>query len=785
MAPVRDRSLLSAPERRRFRDVVRFLASTAVLAGMLNGALEVVYARSRWGGGFESGRLVLIGICLHGDFAIAVATVALAVLGVVSVLERWTGAVRERTGGLVLRALGVLLIVGALLFFRTASGTVGGLLVGAVGLPAALLPGPACAVAASLLGLASLRYFDPLLTGIALKGTFVNYSPETVEPILSIVLVMFVYVVLLGLHGTRTRQHEGYTDLLAAIVLLLVSFAIQRSSQILLVRLSVFPAMDYLTVASLVGSVLCLWVAIAAVAHRAGLVSFLSRPQPLPCLLLLLLTGSWVVGERMAAEPRLLLETQRTLSGTRWLVERAQGFFDRDRDGFSSLFGGGDCNDGDPGVNPNQLDIPGNGIDENCMGGDFDGAADPYLSLPVDFVPPTEPRGARKVILVTIDAMRADALGETGPGGKRLAPVLAALGAESSLYENAIAPSAYTQNSIPYLLALATRAPGIHKPELRLPNILASARVPSVAVLSDARPWGLVDPYIDSFDKRLPPPQYSWNADQLVDETIRVLRQSRNQSLFLWLHIPDLHDYDLFGQHSVFAWDVTNLRDAGINLSILLDLMNLGDMSRKLRGVYDAQLTRVNAAIARLLAELQKEPGSADTLLIVSADHGEEFNEHGGFFHGGTLYQEAIHVPLIVHGQTFPAVRIAAPVALYRLPATILDWFGFEGSSVESVSLRAGARATLPVFASSNSLGRKPPSFALIDYPLKLIYERAGSLEELYDLIEDPGEQRNRGEDPTLSERRKEMERALDRIMFHFEYGPERVQSLLIGEKKG
>jgi arylsulfatase A-like enzyme len=223
---------------------------------------------------------------------------------------------------------------------------------------------------------------------------------------------------------------------------------------------------------------------------------------------------------------------------------------------------------------------------------------------------------------------------------------------------------------------------------------------------------------------------------------------------------------------------VTNLRDAGINLSILLDLMNLGDMSRKLRGVYDAQLTRVNAAIARLLTELRKEPGSADTLLIVSADHGEEFHEHGGFFHGGTLYQEAIHVPLIVHGQTFPAARIAAPVALYRLPATILDWFGFKGSSVESVSLRAGARVTLPVFASSNSLGRKPPSFALIDYPLKLIYERAGSLEELYDLIEDPGEQRNRGEDPTLSERRKEMERALDRIMFHFEYGPERVQSL-------
>ncbi len=772
-------------EQHPFRDGVRFLASTAVLAGMLSGALEVAYARSRFRGDLESGRLLLVGICLHGDFAVAVATVVLAVLAVVSVLERWAGAVQEIRGGLVLRALGTLLIVGTLLFFRTASGSVGGLLVSAVGLPAALLPGPACALAASLLGLASLRYFDPLLTGIALKGTFVNYSPQTVEPTLSIVLVMFVYVVLLGLRSTRTSRPQRYADLLAAIGLLVVSFAIQRSSQILLVRLSVFPAMDYLTVASLVGSILCLWVATAVVVHRTGLVSFLSRPEPLSCLLLLLLAGSWVVGERMAAEPRLLLETQRTLSGTRWLVERAQRLFDRDRDGFSFLFGGGDCNDGDSGVNPNQLDIPGNGIDENCLGGDFDGAADPYLSQPVAFAPPTGPPGARKVILVTIDAMRADALRETGPGGKPLAPALAALGAESSLYENASAPSSYTQNSIPYLLALATRAPGIQKPELRLPNILASVHIPSVAVLSDARPWGLVDPYIDSFDKRLPPARYSWNAAQLVDQTIDVLRQFRNQSLFLWVHIPDLHDYDLFGQHSVFAWDVTNLRDAGINLSILVDLLNLDDMSRKLRGVYDAQLAGVDAAIARLLIELQKEPGSADTLLIVSADHGEEFNEHGGFFHGGTLYQEAIHVPLIVHGKTFPAGRITAPVALYRLPATILDWFGFKGSSVESVSLRAGARATLPVFASSNSLGRKPPSFALVDYPLKLIYERAGSLEELYDLEEDPDEQRNRVEDPNLSDQRKGMERTLDRIMFHFEYGPERVQSLPLGEKKG
>src|SRR5262249_30038368 len=157
-------SPLPVVEQHPFRDGVRFLASTAVLAGVLSGALEVAYARSRLGGDLESWRLLLAGICLHGDFAIVVATVVLAVLAFVSALERWAGTVRAVPGRLVLRALGALLTVGALLFFRTASGTVGGVLISSVGLPAALLPGPAYAVVASLLGLASLRYFDPLLT---------------------------------------------------------------------------------------------------------------------------------------------------------------------------------------------------------------------------------------------------------------------------------------------------------------------------------------------------------------------------------------------------------------------------------------------------------------------------------------------------------------------------------------------------------------------------------------------------------------------------------------------
>ena len=62
---------------------------------------------------------------------------------------------------------------------------------------------------------------------------------------------------------------------------------------------------------------------------------------------------------------------------------------------------------------------------------------------------------------------------------------------------------------------------------------------------------------------------------------------------------------------------------------------------------YDANLARVDDWLGRLLQELDRRDLTANTLIIVTADHGEEFNEHDQWGHGGSLYMPALHVPLI------------------------------------------------------------------------------------------------------------------------------------------
>jgi hypothetical protein len=134
----------------------------------------------------------------------------------------------------------------------------------------------------------------------------------------------------------------------------------------------------------------------------------------------------------------------------------------------------------------------------NCLGG-TGRSADPLLEPAGRLRPLTEPRARENIR----DDRYARILGETGSAVESRAGA-AALGAEARSTRTHCAFGVHGNSIVCWRLPPVRR---IHKPELRLPNILASARVP-VAVLSDAR-RGARRSYIDSFDKRLPPPQYS------------------------------------------------------------------------------------------------------------------------------------------------------------------------------------------------------------------------------------------------------------------------------------
>ncbi len=82
--------------------------------------------------------------------------------------------------------------------------------------------------------------------------------------------------------------------------------------------------------------------------------------------------------------------------------------------------------------------------------------------------------------------------------------------------------------------------------------------------------------------------------------------------------------------------------------------------------------------LGMLIDELDRRGALEETLFIVTSDHGEHLGDHGLFFHGGSLYRQAVQVPLLLLGaRRIPAGRtVARPVSLCSLPATIIDLLG-------------------------------------------------------------------------------------------------------------
>ncbi len=104
---------------------------------------------------------------------------------------------------------------------------------------------------------------------------------------------------------------------------------------------------------------------------------------------------------------------------------------------------------------------------------------------------------------------------------------------------------------------------------------------------------------------------------------------------------------------------------------------SLTEMAREGIDAYDDCLRYIDEQIARLLAELDRRGVGRNTWIVISADHGEHFGEHGKYWHGNTLYREQVNVPLLIvpPGGT-SGRRVAEPVSTRDLAATIADLAG-------------------------------------------------------------------------------------------------------------
>jgi arylsulfatase A-like enzyme len=162
-----------------------------------------------------------------------------------------------------------------------------------------------------------------------------------------------------------------------------------------------------------------------------------------------------------------------------------------------------------------------------------------------------------------------------------------------------------------------------------------------------------------------------------------------------------------------------------------------------LRALYDGEIRAWDAELPSLLAGLERLGVRDSTVVIVTADHGEEFQEHGLLLHRSHLYDELLRVPLVVSGPGIPAGRRDEQVQGIDVFPTLAALLGFEHPADLPGHSVLGAIPSRPVMSETNGLAadRSRADLVSIRTPTsKLIRTPALSLAELYDLVRDPGE---------------------------------------------
>ncbi len=176
-----------------------------------------------------------------------------------------------------------------------------------------------------------------------------------------------------------------------------------------------------------------------------------------------------------------------------------------------------------------------------------------------------------------------------------------------------------------------------------------------------------------------------------------------------------------------------------------LDEKQNGDYNRFLKAAYLSEVRKTDEAMREALLELGVDD---QTLIVVTSDHGEELLDHGWYGHRQSLYQELVHVPLVIRlpGKIKAGTVIDTPVSLVDLYPTLLDLLGIPiPAGLSGVSL-------VPLIEEkeiqSRNLylevdGQQGQMRGLVQYPWKLIHNLSDSSDLLFNLEKDPKERKD------------------------------------------
>jgi len=186
---------------------------------------------------------------------------------------------------------------------------------------------------------------------------------------------------------------------------------------------------------------------------------------------------------------------------------------------------------------------------------------------------------------------------------------------------------------------------------------------------------------------------------------------------------------------------------SGVQLGLIKGgKLKVNDNDKKyLEALHDAEISQSDAAFAGFIADLKKMDLYEKSALVVVSDHGDQFYEHGSVGHGDTVYQELVHVPLMIRAPgVFPAGKVVhADVEVMDLYATMLDLAGIKPTpAAEGTTLAPLAR---------DEVGGSPRAALTVDGQVsrgikvqryRMVHRGPGRI-ELYDEYDDPREQKD------------------------------------------